>query len=179
MITRMAQPGPNEQTGATLVTALIMLVVLTLLVLSAINSTTLNLRIAGNTQVQGEAITAAQQATEQVLSSNFTVNPQSYVFNISVARPGKTDYVANVATPTCTGSRALLNNEPNLPTQCISSSSLQNTGIRFASGPVLGGTSWCYAQQWEIQTNVTDSLTGAQAEVHQGVSLYVPAGTTC
>lgn len=178
----------NRQAGATLITALIMLVVLTLLVISAINSTTLNLHIAGNAQMQSEAIAAAQQATEQVLSSNFTVNPSSTVIPIYITNPTpasaaavsyQADYQATVAVPKCTGSRALLNNEPNLPPQCLSSGSLQNTGIRFASGVVAGGTSWCYAQQWEIQTNVTDPLTGAQAEVHQGVSLYVPAGTSC
>ena len=40
-----------QQTGAALVMGLIMLVLLTLLVLSAINSSTINLRIAGNRRV--------------------------------------------------------------------------------------------------------------------------------
>ncbi len=170
---------PGTQKGATLITALVMLVVLTLLVISAIRSSTVNLQITGNVQIQSEAIAAAQQATEQILSSNFTVNPVAVTIPIYLTNNPTADYSAQVAIPTCIGSRALLNNEPNLPPQCISSGSSQNTGILFASGPVLGGTSWCYAQQWEVQTNVTDQRTGAQAEIHQGVSLNVPAGTTC
>ena len=65
-----------KQHGATLVTALVMLVVLTLLVLSAIRSSTTNLRIAGNMQMQGEIVEAAQQAAEQIISYNFPANPQ-------------------------------------------------------------------------------------------------------
>ena len=49
---------------------MIMLVLLTLFVLSAINSGTINLRISGNTQAQDEARAAAQQAIEQVVSSS-------------------------------------------------------------------------------------------------------------
>lgn len=174
-----APNAPENQKGATLITALVMLVVLTLLVISAIRSSTTNLQIVGNVQIQNEAIAAAQQATEQILSSNFTANPVATTISIYVTNKTTPDYTANIAIPTCIGSRALMNNEPNLPTQCISSGSSQNTGILFASGPVVGGTSWCYAQQWEVQTTVSDPRTGAQAEIHQGVSLDVPAGTTC
>jgi Tfp pilus assembly protein PilX len=165
-----------RQRGATLVTALVMLVVLTLLVLSAIRSSTTNLRIAGNMQAQEEITAVAQQATEQVLSNNFTASPASASISVPI---GSTTYTAQVAQPVCQGSAALPNNSPNLPVQCISSSSLQNTGIFYVSGVPNTGTSWCYNQQWEVQATVTDNATGATATLHQGVSLYVPAGTTC
>lgn len=168
--------GKHRQNGATLITALVMLVVLTLLVLSAIRSSTTDLRIVGNMQIQQEAIAAAQQGTEVILSSNFTANPvaSSVAVNINNA-----NYTASVSVPVCKGSRALLNSDPGLPTECLSSGSAQNTGIIYASGAQTGGTSWCYSQQWEVQTNVNDPNTGAATEIHQGVSLYVPVGTTC
>lgn len=168
--------NPNKQHGATLVVALVMLVVLTLLVVSGIRSSNSNLRIAGNMQFQEEAIAAAQQATEVIISSNFTTAPAASAVSVTM---GTATYTANVLTPVCAGSRPLFNSEPNLPNECISSGTAQNTGIMFASAPTVTGTSWCNSQQWEIQTNVSDTTTGASTTLHQGVSLKVPAGTNC
>lgn len=167
-----------KQHGATLVTALVMLVVLTLLVLSAIRSSTTNLRIAGNMQMQGEIVEAAQQAAEQVISYNFPANPTAAVSAASSAQIGNATYTTTVSA-VCTGSKPVPNNTPNIPPQCISSSTAGNTGIIFVSGVTLTGTSWCLAQQWDVKADATDSRTGATATVHQGVSLYVDAGTTC
>ena len=49
----------RRQKGMTLVVALVMLVVLTLLVVSAIRFGNINLRIAGNAQSEAEATSAA------------------------------------------------------------------------------------------------------------------------
>jgi hypothetical protein len=172
----------RPQRGATLITALVMLVVLTLLVISAIRSSSANLRIAGNMQMQEEAIAAAQQASEQVLSSDFT-KPTAVVapsVNVDINNDGVTDYVASVAPPVCTGSAPVRNNAPNLPTQCVSSDVLREGGIMFVSAAAVNTqVSWCAAQQWDVRTAVADNLTGANAVLHQGVSMFVDAGTTC
>lgn len=167
---------PVRQTGATLITALIMMIVLTLLVISAMNSATVNLRIAGNMQIQQEAVSAAQQATEQVLSNNFTANPAASNIPVII---GGTSYPVSMVQPTCTGSTPIRNNYPNLPTQCLSSSTSQNTGIFFISGVAQAATSWCLSQTWDVSATVTDPRTGASATTHQGVSIQVPIGTTC
>ena len=65
----------NKQQGAVLFLALMLMVALTLLVLSAVRAGNTNLRIAGNMQMQGETAAAAQQAIEQVISFNFTSSP--------------------------------------------------------------------------------------------------------
>lgn len=169
------------QTGATLITALVMLVVLTLLVLSALRSSTTNLRIVGNMQFQQEAVAAAQQATEQLISSSyFTVSPAASSVSIDINKDGTNDYTANISAPICSGSTPLTNATPNLPNECISSGQAQNTGVVFASGVAANNSmSWCYAQQWDIQTSVSDTRTGASSSMHQGVSLNVPVGTNC
>ena len=79
----------QRQSGATLITALIMLIVLTLLVVSGIRSSNTNLRIAGNVQMQAEASAAAQQAIERVISSaNFDISPQTVgSYSVTIARP--------------------------------------------------------------------------------------------
>ena len=170
----------NKQNGATLITALVMLIVLTLLVLSAMRLSTTNLRIVGNMQFQEEAVASAQQATERVMSSSrFTTAPTATTENIDINLDGNTDYTVNIDAPTCSGSKAVLNSTPNLPSECISSGAAQNTGIFFASGVQAAGTSWCFAQQWDIRSTVQDSRTGASVSMHQGVSLNVPAGTDC
>lgn len=173
----------NRQRGATLIVGLVMLVVLTLLVISAIRSSNTNLRIVGNMQMQEEVSSAAQQATELVLSANFTSNPVAQSVLIDINKDGTTDYTANV-TPTCTGSIAVVNADLNpsnsADAPCISSAAAQNTGL-MVSGVVgaMTGQSWCYLQQWEVQANVADTNTGATATTVQGVSIRVPAGTNC
>lgn len=173
----------NRQRGATLVVGLVMLVVLTLLVLSAIRSSNVNMRIVGNMQMQEETSAAAIQATEQVISSNFTISPASQAIAIDINNDDITDYTANVSAPSCTGSLAVTNNnlDPNNPddTTCISSGVY--TPGAFVSGVDAAATaqSWCYIQQWEVQAQVNDDRTGATATSVQGVSMRVPAGTTC
>lgn len=169
-----------KQRGSTLITALIMLIVLTLLVVSAIRSSNTNLRIAGNMQMQEEAVAAAQQALEQIISYNFTASPAASSVSVDINNDGTVDYTANVTQPVCLGSTPLQNTTPNLPSACLSSGTATNTGIIFTSGvAITTGQSWCYAQQWEVQANVTGASTGAKATVHQGVTLNVPAGTNC
>lgn len=172
-----------KQKGVTLITALVMLVVLTLLVISAIRSSNSNLRIVGNMQLQEEAVAAAQQATEIVLSTNFTASPTAINMRVNPMNPadvnGAGSYQVTGPVPTCMGSRPVLNSDPNIPSECISSGTAQNTGIMFGSAPSATGTSWCYDQQWDVSASVSDPNTGANATVHQGVTLKVPAGTTC
>ncbi|ADE12391.1 PilX N-terminal domain-containing pilus assembly protein [Sideroxydans lithotrophicus] len=175
----------HKQHGATLLVALVMLVVLTLLVVSAIRSSTTNLRVAGNMQMQGEATASAQQAIEQVISGNFTANPVSAVIPVDINNSGTPQYTAAVSKPACTGSVPLMNssldmNNPN-DVPCFSSSTASNTGIISTSGvQATSGQSWCFAQQWDIPAEATSVTgTGADVTVHQGVSLRVPAGTTC
>src|SRR5579864_9453925 len=92
------------QRGATLVIGMIMLVLVTLFVLAAINMSTLNLRIMGNEQSRNESIAAAQQAIEQVASTDFTTNPQPVTVPVDINGDGTTDYSVAVATPTCLNS---------------------------------------------------------------------------
>ncbi|MDP1637768.1 MAG: PilX N-terminal domain-containing pilus assembly protein [Candidatus Nitrotoga sp.] len=170
----------NNQRGSTLLVALVMLMLLTLVAISAMNASTTSIQVVGNAQFREEANNAAQQAIEGVISNNFTANPVSSVVTVNV---GGTDYVAAVAVPTCKNTVPLINSEldTNNPEDavCLSSGSLQNTGVMNASGVLSTTQPWCYQQTWEVNATVNDSDTGASTSVHQGVSLRVPAGTDC
>ncbi len=171
----------HNQRGSTLLIALVMLVLLTMLALSAMNATTTSIQTVGNAQFHEEANAAAQQAIETVISSNFTANPTASSVAVTV---GGGSYTAQVETPTCTSSIGLVNSELNpaiaADAVCLGSGAASITGIIGASGVVSpSAQSWCYKQQWDIRATVTDSNTGANTAVHQGVFTRVPAGTAC
>src|SRR3989442_15668775 len=92
----------RRQSGATLVVSLIMLLVLTLLVVSAIRLGNTNLRVVGNMQVQTETAAATQQAIEQVIDVNNPVDFTTITAPQTVTiTTGSVSYDVNVAKPTC------------------------------------------------------------------------------
>ena len=66
----------NAQRGTALVVSLIMLVLVTLLVMTALNLASSTFRSVSNTQFRDEAIAAANVAIQTVLSAPFTDEPQ-------------------------------------------------------------------------------------------------------
>ncbi|MDO9101462.1 MAG: hypothetical protein Q7J20_00565 [Candidatus Nitrotoga sp.] len=167
----------HKQRGSTLLVALVMLMLLTLVALSAMNASTTSIEVVGNAQFREEANAAAQQAIERVISSNFTVNPASFV------EPTNTLGTPYISKIDCKSTKPLDNAQLDASNPedavCLSSGSLQNTGVMNASGVLSTTQPWCYQQTWEVNATVNDSDTGASTSVHQGVSLRVPAGTDC
>lgn len=171
----------HKQRGSTLLVALIMLMLLTLIAISAMNSTTTSIQVVGNAQFREEAGAAAQQGIESIISSNFTLNPAAS--NVPVTF-GVATYTAAVSTPDCISSVPVnpltLNPNSAADAACIGSATASNTGM-VTSG-VVGtstGQTWCYDQQWDIPATVADSNTGANTTVHQGVAIRVQTGTAC
>jgi Tfp pilus assembly protein PilE len=172
----------SRQSGATLIVGLVMLVVLTLLAMSAIRTSNINFRIAGNAQAQAEIRSAAQQALEKVISTNVTKIATDTTVPIDINGDGASDYAVSVTKPVCTYSKQLLSNDPalKLPDEsfCLGSLSSPETLIVIIDKtiPVL---TWCSLQHWETTATSTDTRTGARSTMTQGVKLKVPAGTTC
>jgi hypothetical protein len=174
----------RRQRGATLVIGMIMLVLLTLFVIAAVNMSTVNLRVMGNTQARNEAIGSAQQAIEQVASTDFPKNPVSTVVNVDVNGDGTTDYTATVDPPACLNSIPIKVTELD-PTDidndgpCFGSISSTASGIVGSGGVGLGGNSYCSNTQWDLKASVVDN-TGTKSEVivHQGVGRRVATGET-
>lgn len=158
----------QTQTGAVLVVGLVLLIVLTLMGISAINVSTLNLRNVRNMQYRQVVLDVAQQAIEEVMSSptNFTTpetvftetnNTKTLQISAPVGGSGGTQsYSVKVRIPICT-----------------------NSGVRVGGqlASSLGSTFTFYDTYWDIGANVNDAVTGARAEVHQGV--MVPMVTQC
>lgn len=173
----------RNQSGITLVVSLIMLIVLTLLVVSAIRFGNINLKIVGNAQTQTEAAGAAQVAVEQVLQNAIAGTSLSAMSAASsTVSTGAQSYSVSVSKPVC-----------NM-TQNVDMSSLDptNSGDRACYGLGGGdaqvtsanllttGPSACKNQMWDITAAVNDSSSsGAQVTVLQGASLRVSAEVSC
>ncbi|MGQ0653174.1 MAG: pilus assembly PilX family protein [Betaproteobacteria bacterium] len=135
----------------TLLVALIMLVIITLFAVSSINTSSVNLRIVGNMQVQKTVEQSAQDAIEQVISS---IAP----FNEVIANPNLAPTVVTVNNLPVTVSRP----------QCLNFTPAAGYSALSALAPE--------DTDWEINATATDAASGAAAVVHQGLKIRLTAG---
>ena len=155
----------HRQRGVTLIIGLIMLVLITLMVVSAFTLSGSNLKAVGNMQFRNEAIAAANVAIERVISSDFTTAPAETTQPVDIDNDGTTDYTINVLKPACIKSIPLT----SLP-------ATDPDAVKCKTGS--GGAVLCFQTNWEITATVSPTdgaaaATGAVATVKQGVSKRV------
>ena len=95
------QPSRSER-GAALVVGLIMLVLITVMLIAALNLGTANFRSVSNMQFREEAIAASNRAIEVVIGVGF--HEPAHCAGLSTWIPTTTapiDYVVNIAVPVC------------------------------------------------------------------------------
>jgi hypothetical protein len=165
--------APRAQRGITLFVALVMLVMVTLLAVSSFRVSNSNLKIISSTQGRGEAMSAAQSAIEQLLSSSvFAGDPTglgSQPVNVDLTGDGSIEYVVqmNNPPPTCIKSR------PTDPTKL----DITNPNDRACFGSAIVGqvttAASCADTIWEITAKAKDNVTSAETTVRQGVSMRV------
>jgi hypothetical protein len=174
--------GMRAQGGATLVIALIMLVVITLLAVSALSTTNMNLKVVGNMQSRGEALHAAQQAIETVISTpQFIANPANAVLNPCGAAntlctdlngDGTPEYITRlIPAPSCVSVKAIKTSELNL-------SSAEDLGCSAGQAQQFGvasGDSLCANTIWEITAETSSTFSRTKVTVTQGVAVRVSA----
>ncbi|MFZ5959284.1 hypothetical protein ACOXVJ_17420 [Pseudomonas knackmussii] len=146
--------NPASQRGATLVIALVMLLMLMLMVGSAYTLSGSNLKAVGNMQFRNEAIAAANVGIEQVLSSSFTAAPTAEQIAVDLNNDGTTDYTVSMAAPVCMRATT---SSPNGPT----SSNL----------PGMSATNWNTV--WDLDATVNDAVSGAAVKVRSGVRVQL------
>jgi Tfp pilus assembly protein PilX len=141
--------------GAALVVSLIMLVLITLLVIAALNLGASNFRAVSNTQFREQAIAAANFAIQNRVSSTFDAPPATSTISVDIDHDGTDDYDVNV-TPTCLSAFIASSADPSslsLPPS-MSVSSTWNT-------------------VWDIAAQVSNADTGAAVVVHAGVRVLL------
>ena len=177
--------GMRQQRGATLVIALIMLVVITLLAVSSFGTTQMNLKVVGNMQSRSEALNATQQAIETVISSpQFIANPANAVLNPCGAAntlctdlngDGTPEYTTRLnPSPSCVAMKAIKVSELNL-------SSAEDLGCaagqaqQFGVAGVGSGDSLCANTAWDITADTSATISRTRVTVTQGVAVRVSA----
>jgi hypothetical protein len=146
----------TSQKGVALVIGMIFLVLLTLLVVSAINSSSVNLRITSNMQAQDEARALAQQSIEQYASvyANFYPTPQAKAATTyDINNDGTGEYSITIAAPVC------------------KSASQQTVARTPECAAGIKGGIFCWDTLWDVTAVATDSRTGISQSVTQGVSI--------
>jgi Tfp pilus assembly protein PilX len=146
----------DKQRGATLVVGMVMLLVLTLLVVSSIRMSNTNLKVVGNMQVRDEAVAAAQQAIEALLSDvNNFYTPAAQTATVDINNDGTADYTVSIAVPVC---------QKLVPVEGYSND--------FAESAPKDS-------YWDIRAVVTDTRTGASATIQQGAKVRLDSTATC
>ena len=154
-------PVFNRQRGASLIVGLIMLALITLMMLTAFNLSSGNLKTVGNLQAREEATAAANAALEQVIST-------PAIFSATVPTPITVgSYVVSVDVPECLYATPVSD----------STSGDQNPNIFNQAGGAGGGVgaSGFLDTYWDVKATVTDGLSGANVEVHQGIRITLAA----
>lgn len=174
---------PLRQEGMTLVVALVMLVVLTLLVVSAVRFGNINLRIAGNMQAETEAQAAAQVALEQMINTiNNSPNISAIAEQTNVpVSTGRDSYAVSVSRPACVFTKNILTpqldptDEADLP--CFEGEN--GDPLVTSENTLTQAPSACKNQQWDVQAEVDDNDSGVKLTLLQGVSVRVGAEVVC
>lgn len=146
----------SRQRGATLIISLVMIVLITLIVVNAFTLSSTNIKSVGNMQVRDEAVAAANQAVERLISSPFTNALGTQTFQVDINKDSVDDYAVALATPVCIKAQAATEGSP----------SDVELGAAMSSG-----STW--NTDWDIQATVVDSASGASVNVHQGVRVLL------
>jgi hypothetical protein len=164
-----------------------MLASLALLAIFAFNSSTINMRIVGNTQVRQEALASVQTAIESVISNKDSFNTDPAVtlwanpVTVDVDGDGVTDYTVTLTpTPSCYRMRPIPVNSTELDLLTPGSADkkcLPGTQKDYGTDddtPTSGGAdSLCANTEWNVRAVATDAATKATVAVDQGVASRV------
>jgi len=174
----------GRQRGFVLVVALVMLVMLILLALSSFNMVKGDLQIVSNMQQRNEAVAAATQTLEEVISSTrFITTPNDSLASpcngaantrcVDVNGDGKPDVTVKLTpAPHCVKAQAIKNSALDVTKADDIGCSLGGNQAFGVAGAVTGD-SLCDDSVWEAHAIATDNVTEAKAEATLGISVRV------
>lgn len=149
----------GRQSGATLIIAMIMLVVLTLFVISAVKLSNVNLQIVGNYQWQKEMENATDSALEWVISASTSFGSG---LGKDICQDGSV-----VATGACT----LINPQIGAVSSPQCTNNQTATGYTKKLGELAPDDN-----DWLAKATATDPVTNAKVTIYRGVTVRQLAG---
>lgn len=164
----------TTQRGATLIVALIFLMMMSLFAVSTFRSSSTNMIVVGNMQSKQEGSAAAEAAIDTLISSDlFTTDSllvsQSPVV-VDIDGDSTADYTVKFDVPKCFRVTTL----SGCGGGAASSSGSSGTAIEGGSATAGGG---CFLREWNVRAVVTDPRTGMTVAVNQGVAVPSSDGT--
>lgn len=176
---------PNRQSGTTLLVAMIMLVLITLLVINTVNLGSGSVQTVSNMQSRNQATAAAEEALQEVISNTNFFNTPSTVYTtacngsynakcVDTNADGVSDITVTLTpNPTCVQARVLTNADLDMSVKedadCATQAQQEGFGMDAPTN-----NSECARSMWEIRARAADTVTQATAIVTQGVSVTVP-----
>lgn len=152
----------HTQRGVTLAVGLIMLVVITVMVVSAFKLSTINLATVGNMQFREQAVAAANLAINNEADAPFHINnPIVLPGNRLVDIDGDGNFDFSVRFNSLT---------------CIRASKEGTTSSSSVTLPVSMTSLGNYNTVWDFDVTVTDATagtTGTSVQLHQGVGVLL------
>lgn len=141
----------------TIFVAMILLILITLMVVTAFSLSTMNLKAVGNVQTRNEAIAAAEKSIELAIDGSFWEPGPGVVqeFDIDVDHDTRDDYRVTIAVPTCVRATRV-----NL--SVVHSEEL----IKFG-----GASGWNTI--WDLDATSVDQSSGTRVRVRQGVRVLM------
>lgn len=161
--------GAVSQSGMVLMTALIMLLLVTIIGVVSANSIQANLSIVQNVEARSTARNAALTAIQEAISTTgflqgtkaFVVGCEgsSYTRCLDLSGDGVEDDISvALSTPVCISASPIRNIELNVLADADDASCYQP-----------GQFSLCATALWEVTAVATDTATGAKVEIRQGI----------
>ena len=179
------KPALHSQRGMTLLVSLIMLIVITMFVVSMVRLNNINAAIVGNMRAQKVVDTEAAQALE------IAVNQFNFFNDVITGAALWTGASTDAATGSDNAGGLTYLTESTVwtnytPTGATAQAAVQSTSIWVyrpqclyyepASGySALSGVA-PQDTYWDIQAKAVDTTTNASSEIHQGITMRLPAG---
>jgi Tfp pilus assembly protein PilX len=147
----------REQRGVvTIFVSMILLLLITLLVITAYSLSTMNLKVVANVQAREEAIAAANVLINRTIDSDlWNINTAIEDSEVDLNGDGAADFLVDLAVP-----------------QCVRA--IEVAGTSDASVDLEGMTSAsAWNTIWELDATATEATTGTRVRVVQGVRLLL------
>jgi Tfp pilus assembly protein PilX len=174
----------HRQRGVTLIVALIMLMLITLMVVTGLNLGKGSMQTVGNMQQRNQVNAAIDETLEEVISTTrFSDTPADVFFTpcnhvantkcVDIDGDGATDVtVALTPAPACLTAQVIPATALNL---AIAEDAGCVLGVTqdFGVANVVSGDSLCANSTWEIKAVGTDAVTQTTVNATQGVNLRV------
>jgi Tfp pilus assembly protein PilX len=174
-----------RQRGATLIVALIILLLLALLGLGAFHTSINDLKTSGNMQARNEALNAAQETIETVISTrqfvsdpaNALTTPCGAANTLCTDLDG--DGVAEYRTrlnpmPSCVSKKVIKVLDLNVATsEDLGCAVGQSQQFGIVGLDASAGDSLCASTVWQVTAEATSVRSDAKVTVSQGVGLRI------